>query len=220
MDPQYLGRLQKGHWFQSVEPAVQKALVSIGRVTKLKSQHAVYRQGDEPNGFYAVLEGQVRLESFTEAGAGFLMLAARAGDWFGETATLDGLPRQQDAVTFGSSVLLHIATSDIERTAVKLPQVWRALGALGTRHQRAALAYIQWLNYAGTEARVARLLMAMKARSTTEAVEISHDQLAANIGVSRQTISAVLHRLRDAGIITLDYGAITVSKPTELARLV
>ncbi|MGY8635384.1 Crp/Fnr family transcriptional regulator [Bradyrhizobium sp. 14AA] len=213
----FIPHLKQSQWFIALGVELQNALLGAARLQPFKDQQAVYRQGDEPTGLYAVLDGQVRLISYTAGGSGFLMLEAESGDWFGEASTLDGEPRQQDAVGFGSGNLLHLSMGDIDRVTRKRPELWRAIGQLATQHQRAALEYIQWLISAGFEARIARLLLSRHARSSKGIIEISQEEIAMNVGASRQTVVSVLHRFRKAGTISLSYGAIRVNKAAILA---
>ncbi|MDJ0276435.1 Crp/Fnr family transcriptional regulator [Sphingomonas sp. 2R-10] len=172
---------------------------------------AVYRQGDPPDGLYAVVEGQVRLTGYSPQGIGFLLLLAGPGEWFGEASSLDDGPRQQDAVSHGNSVVLHISHGDLAKIGAETPGLWRAIGRMASLHQRAALASIRNLLSMPAAGRVALLLQALDGRRPGVPLSIAQDELAANVGLSRQTVNAVLQDLRRRGLIELGYGSVRVT---------
>ena len=204
-------------WLGGLPPDTRAALLEAARIRTVDNGGAVYRAGDPGDGLHAVLEGEIRLIGHTEAGRRLVYLILRPGDWFGEMSVLDGKPRLHDAIAFGPSIVLHVDSPRIDAIAAGHPRFDRAIGALTCQHQRAALAFVERTLTASTEARLAFVLTEMAGRHgrpVGTGVEIDlrliQEDLAALVGVSRQSLAALLGRLRRERVIETRYARLVV----------
>ncbi|MDO9587424.1 MAG: CRP/FNR family transcriptional regulator [bacterium] len=204
-------------WLAALPSDTRAALLGAARMRAVDNGVAIYRAGDPGDGLHAVLKGEVRLIGHSEAGRRLVYLILRQGDWFGEMSVLDGRPRLHDAIAFGSSVILHVDSSRIDAIAAVHPRFDRAIGALTCQHQRAALAFVEQTLTASTEARLAFILTEMAGRHgrrVETGVEIdlrlSQEDLAALVGVSRQSLAALLGRLRRERVVETRYARLVV----------
>lgn len=209
--------LGTGAWLGSLLPDTRAALLAAARIRNIDDCATVYRAGDPGDGLYAMLKGEVRLIGHSEAGRRIVYLILRPGDWFGEISVLDGKPRFHDAVAFGSSTVLHVGRAQIDAIAAEHPRLDRALGALTCTHQRTALAFVEQALTSSSEARLAFILVEMAGRwgrPTVRGVEIdlrlSQEDLAAMVGLSRQSMATLLGRLRREGVIDTRYTHLTI----------
>lgn len=203
--------LREAVWLARLSSPIREQLWQGGRVRRMAPEQAVYRQGDEPDGLYGVISGRVRLTRHTEEGASRILLVASAGDWFGEVSTLEGVPRPQDARCECETVLLQLPSARIEQLALREPALWRAIGVLASRRQRMATAFIEALSMKERERRVLMLLTAMKDRLDGGLVTLSQDDIAATVGVSRQTVNKTLRALSRRGLVELGYRRIRLT---------
>ena len=192
-------------------------MLAAARIRAVGDGAAVYRAGDPGDGLHAVLQGEVRLIGHSETGRRLVYLILRPGDWFGEMSVLDGKPRLHDAIAFGPSTVLHVDSARIDAIAADHPRFDRAIGALTCQHQRAALSFVERTLTASTEARLAFILTEMAGRhgrAVETGVEIdlrlSQEDLAALVGVSRQSLAALLGRLRRERVIETRYARLVV----------
>lgn len=204
-------------WLGGLPPDTRAALLEAARIRAVDNGGAVYRAGDPGDGLHAVLEGEIRLIGHTEAGRRLVYLILRPGDWFGEMSVLDGKPRLHDAIAFGRSIVLHVDSPRIDAIAAGHPRFDRAIGALTCQHQRTALAFVEQTLTASTEARLAFILTEMAGRHgrpVGTGVEIDlrliQEDLAALVGVSRQSLAALLGRLRRERVIETRYARLVV----------
>lgn len=197
-------------WFEDIPESARSAVAELGRLRWFSAHQPVFRQGDTCDGLYAVLQGQVKLTSYSAEGARFLMLIARPGDWFGEVSVLDGNPRQQDAVTERRSLVCHFPDADLKRATKQHPELWRALGRLCAAHQRAAMLYIMNLVSLTPSGRVAATLLSLHNKTTSHQIRATQEEISAAVGLSRQTVSAILGRMQTGGLIRLGYGSIMI----------
>jgi CRP/FNR family transcriptional regulator, cyclic AMP receptor protein len=213
-----LSLLTESAWVQGLSASLREALFAAGKVVRIGDGRAVYRQGDAPDGLYAVLKGQVRLNSYSESGASQLMLVARPVDWFGEVSTLDGGPRPQDAIGEGECAVFHVSHAQVEQLGAREPNLWRAVGRLACGHQRKALGYIQMLVSVPPAGRVAAFLVSMSDRAGGT-LSVTQEEIAAGVGLSRQTVSGVLARMERGGLVRLGYRRIDIADRRRLRSL-
>ncbi len=204
-------------WLGALPSDTRAALLGAARIRAIDNGAAVYRAGDPGDGLHAVLEGEIRLIGHSEAGRRLVYLILRPGDWFGEMSVLDGKPRFHDAIAFGPSVVLHVDSTRIDAIAAAHPRFDRAIGALTCQHQRAALAFVEQALTASTEARLAFILTEMAGRygrpvgaGVAIDLRLSQEDLAALVGVSRQSLAALLGRLRRERVIETRYARLVV----------
>lgn len=209
--------LETGAWMGTLSPAIREALLAAGRIRTVDNCAAVYRAGDPGDGLYAMLDGEVRLIGYSGAGRRIVYLILRPADWFGEISVLDGRPRLHDAIAFGTCTILHVDMVQIDAIALDHPRFDRAIGALTCSHQRTALAFVEQALTSSSETRLAFVLMEMAGRwgmATERGVEIdlrlSQEDLAAMVGLSRQSVASLLGRLRREGVIDTRYRCLTI----------
>lgn len=196
-------------WFETMAAERREALLREARVELLAAGARIYGLGDPPNGLWAVLEGQVRLKGLSVNGAELLALIVRPGTWFGELSTLDGLPRPHEATAFGSARLLHVPMPAFARAAALKPELYRDLGLLVCAHQRTALRFIA--NSIGQSIRVRLALALLRASVAGDgSVIIRQDELAAIVGIARQTLNRHLKTFEREGLVTVAYARIRI----------
>lgn len=196
-------------WFATMAAERREALLREARVELLAAGARIYGLGDPPNGLWAVLEGQIRLKGLSVNGAELLALIVRPGTWFGELSTLDGLSRPHEATAFGSARLLHVPMPAFTRAAASQPGLYRDLGLLVCAHQRTALRFIA--NSIGQSIRVRLALALLRASVAGDgSVIIRQDELAAIVGIARQTLNRHLKTFERAGIVAVAYARIRI----------
>jgi len=197
-------------WFAGVAPVRREALLGRGREGRAALGARVYGVGDPPDGLWCVLEGEVRLMSYPAVGVESLALILGPGAWFGEVSVVDGGPRPHDAVVVKPARLLHVTLAAFEQVAEEHPLLYRDLGVLIATRQRATLGALGRIITQPVRVRVARTLAGLARASGGDEVRMRQDDLAAMIGVSRQTINKELRALETAGLVARAYGRITV----------
>jgi CRP-like cAMP-binding protein len=188
------------------------------RIKTFDSSAPIYRIGDPPDGLWVVLDGEVRLASYSPMGAEVVGLILRPGRWFGELSVLDGGPRPHDAIALRRSRVAITPMSAIEGLTQEDPELWRDIAVLTCRHHRRALARIERNVFQTAKARLAALLGATVDKDHPEnPIRISQAELANTVGVSRQRVNRLLGELRAEGAIRTDYGRVVVLDRNRLA---
>jgi CRP-like cAMP-binding protein len=207
--PTDLAILEADGWFGQIPPGRRALLLEGSQVRSVAAGARLYGAGDPPNGLWAVIEGQVRLKGYPAVGLELLIPILQPGTWFGETSTLDGLPRPTDAIAFEPARVLHVSMAAFAHAADAAPKLYHDLGILACQHQRVALGFIAQTVANPVRVRLA-LLLAGQTDESGGVVRIRQEDLAGLVGVSRQTLNRHLNALEREGIVALAYAEITV----------
>lgn len=104
--------LERVGLFQGFERDEIERIVARGQSRELADGAVIFREGEAGDGFYVVLAGTVgivkRLPRLGEEGMALL----QPGDFFGEMALIDDMPRSGSAVSRGASQVFVLPTAD------------------------------------------------------------------------------------------------------------
>ena len=92
------------------------------RTRRFQAGEAIVRVGDPGNGFYVILDGEVRVDP--PKGRRVIL---KAGDYFGEMALLDGAPRSADITALGEVTLMVIARAAFSKLLRSEPPIAQVL---------------------------------------------------------------------------------------------
>ena len=87
-----------------------------------KATEVVFWEGDEAKYFYVILEGLVEVRKRLEDGNNFSLSVLKPGDFFGEMALLNDLPRSGTAVAKERTKLLAFSQAQLESVLVANPK--------------------------------------------------------------------------------------------------
>lgn len=210
-------------WFAALPLAERKAMLAVAVPHLLQPGEVVYRKGDLQGGFYGVLGGTLRVSTLGEDGREGILSVMEAGNWFGETSLLDGQPRPHDVTALEASELLVIAAADF-KLLMQRSAFAKGITALLCSRVRSLFGLVEDTMLRSTRMRVARRLIALSRGDTTMApqarakVQVSHEELAMMLGVTRQTLAKELKYFVRNGVLALGYGRIDIVAPEALLR--
>ncbi|WP_330210011.1 Crp/Fnr family transcriptional regulator [Pseudomonas sp. AM4(2022)] len=208
-------QLARGHWFSHLPPDLQRSLLEAARLRVLTAGQYLFKRGDPPCGVYAVLEGTVRISAVSAQGKEAVLSLVETPYWFGEICLFDNLPRTHDALATGPCRLLQVPQAAMLGILEQHPLFWREMALLMSHKLRLSLINIEQISLMPASKRLAhRLLMIAQGYGEVEqarrVLQLPQEDLAAMLGLSRQTINSLLKALEQQGIIGLSYGAIEI----------
>ncbi|MEW6774974.1 MAG: Crp/Fnr family transcriptional regulator [Bdellovibrionota bacterium] len=202
--------LEKVSIFTQLSPAEINDLVFLISVKEYPKDTPVLHQMDPGDSMFIIASGKVKVSRYGEDGREIILSTLGPGEFFGEMSLLDSEPRSADVTTKEDSVLLMLKRDDFLGHLKKFPSV--AIGVLVemSRRLRRADEKIGNLALLDVYGRVARVLLDI---SETEGVVTengivienrpTHQEIAAMIGTSRETVSRVLSDLAKDGYLTI-----------------
>lgn len=219
-----LQKLSLNAWFGNLPLPDRKAMLSAAALVPVRAGDVLYHKGEIAGGFYGVVEGSFKVSSLGEDGREGILSIMEAGNWFGETTLLDGLPRPHDVTALEEGVVLVIVPNDFQALMLRAGFA-QGIGALLCTRVRALYGLVEDAMLRSTRARVARRLLALARGDTTMAPEarpiltVSHEALAMMLGVTRQTLAKELKFLVREGVLALGYGHIDILSIPGLEKL-
>lgn len=97
---------------QPLSPMEINFLSSLSKEKHFKREEYLFREGQEGDALYIVLEGQIRISKDTAAGEEALAILER-GDYFGEMALIDRQPRSADAKAHSEEVVVLTISREV-----------------------------------------------------------------------------------------------------------
>lgn len=212
--------------FRTLEERLLLELAERTRRRKFAANTPVFLEGQTGSTLYMVLSGRVKIETSAASGETVHIAHRGPGEHFGELSLIDGKPRMADAITESQCELLMLEQADFIRCIEASPRI--ALGVMAAladrlRQDAAHLASRQQLDVLG---RVSEALLELVAAHGVEepsggkriAVAVTRQQLAQQIGTTRESVSRALSSLKASEAIDLIGRQLVVLDESRLRR--
>jgi len=187
------------------------SLARLCQTRRLPAGQTLFVKGDPGDALYGVRRGQIRIETGTTAGERLTIEVFGAGDLFGEIAVLDGRPRTADAVAQEDAELFVLPRADFLKTLESDGRLAIRIIELLCARLRSTNERTEEMMFLPLAVRLARRLDTLVQDFGAE-VQITQDELAGLIGVTRESVNRQLQEWRASGIVTLGRGRILVDR--------
>ncbi|MGA8155732.1 MAG: Crp/Fnr family transcriptional regulator [Rhodoplanes sp.] len=191
------------------------SLARLCQTRRLPAGQTLFVKGDPGDALYGVRRGQIRIETGTSAGERLTIEVFGAGDLFGEIAVLDGRPRSADAIAQEDAELFVLPRADFLKTLEGDGRLAIRIIELLCARLRSTNDRTEEMMFLPLSVRLARRLDTLVQDFGAE-VQITQDELAGLVGVTRESVNRQLQEWRASGIVTLSRGRILVD-PERLA---
>lgn len=172
------------------------------------------RKGDPVEHWMGVTQGLLKMSSVSPEGKTVTFTGMLAGGWFGEGSLLKTEPRRYDVVALRDSVVAYmpratfnwLLDTSIAFNRFLLEQLNARLGLF--------ISLVEYDRMLDTDARVARTLAALfdpyLNPVQSRVLHISQEEIGYLCSLSRQRANQALQLLEKAGLLKVEYGAITI----------
>lgn len=203
-------------WFTQL-PEEKQTLIDDRILTLSASKGEVLLQaGAEVKGWYAVLSGLVKLQSSSRQGRLSAFIGVPDGEWFGEGSVLKAEQRRYEVIALRDTVLLCLPRAEFEDLlAHSLPFNHFLVGHMNRRLGQ-AMAIIEAGRLRAPGQRVALYLSQVFWHGRRRVV-LSQEELGHLAGLSRQTVNRALKSMEEDGLVSLDFGRVTILDADGLA---
>lgn len=211
MTPQDLLRLHP--FFTALSAPDAQELLKRTRCRQVPAGQVLFQEGDAGDGLYGILAGRVAFTVDSPNGKELILNVLGAGEFFGEIALLDGKGRTATAVARDACHLLFIARSEFMAFFMPRPEAMSRIIELLCARLRRSTEYIADTAFLDLSRRLAKQLVSLAhddGSSRETALRISHAELAAMLGVSRERVSLQLAAWSDKGILGQGRGHLVV----------
>ncbi|HEX3551450.1 MAG TPA: Crp/Fnr family transcriptional regulator [Candidatus Elarobacter sp.] len=177
----------------------------------------VFDQGDTTRIVYVVKRGAVRIARETPDGKDVTVALLGAGDFFGEETLFDDRPRTTVAVVVEDALLCTVRADDLFALLSRDPALALNVAKLLSGRLDDARATMEDLAYARVGDRIVHLYRKLASEHGVPApggtrvdLRLTHADVASLVGSTRETVSAEIAKLVDAGRLRVDGRAVVV----------
>jgi CRP-like cAMP-binding protein len=174
----------------------------------------------------AVVSGCIEVSSMSPQGRKYVNALLGPGQVAPLVRLLEEVPLPYDYHAHEDSVIVHLPSDAVLAELDAEPALWRGVARLALQRQRQSIVLLQNQMLNTIRGRVAATLTSLiyfyggqPEAATNLPVRLSQHDLAAMLGLSRQTINKELGRLVDEGVIDMRYKRIRIADPAQLARI-
>lgn len=194
--------------FKNCEKKLLDEIAENMQIRAAISGEIIFSQGDIPKNLYIVLDGSLYVTEFTEDGKAVAHDLISKGDCFGEIAIIDQKSRSASILcaenvklgVFSSSFVQNVLLKDINISSNLLQKFSSIIRKMNTQvfnlvtasAKKRLLFHISYLS----ESRIDRPGKKILDKS------LSHADLAALSGMTRETVSRIISELRNEGFIS------------------
>jgi CRP-like cAMP-binding protein len=188
-------------------------------------QHIITRDADDRN-VYLIVAGRVRATTYSRTGRQVTFRDQDAGDFLGEVAAIDGMPRSADVVALENTLVAALTPAAFETLLREQPlvagRVLRRFAALvrGLSERVIELSTLGVQNRIHAE--LLRLARSAGVRDNTARLDPAplHVDLASQVSTYREQVTRELSALAKAGLLAKDGRALVIQDVAALERLV
>ncbi|GAA4322161.1 response regulator [Mucilaginibacter gynuensis] len=179
-----------------------KNLIASRRVRQIKKKQILYYEGDQPQGLYLVLEGNIRTIKQAEDGRELMTGLFKAEDYLGINAVLTDDVYSETAEAADDSAVCILPKDMIVNLINKYPSVSRQFIRILSDNIREKEEQLLELAYHSVRKRLAQVLVRLSKQLTDpESFKISRDELAAMAGMATETVSRTLTDFKEENLI-------------------
>jgi CRP-like cAMP-binding protein len=194
--------------FEDLTPSQAARLERCALMRTFKRRALVYAPTEPGQSVLVLARGRIKIKDVTPDGKETILAFIEEGEVFGELALLDGQPRSEYAEAVEESRVLMVPCEDVLWLMEQRPGLALAVTKLvGLRRRRIENRLRNVLFVPGRE-RLVRLLLELAEEHGRRAgdrceigLPLSHQELAGLIGLTRETVTVLLGRLQQEGLI-------------------
>ncbi|MHB8573899.1 MAG: Crp/Fnr family transcriptional regulator [Dehalococcoidia bacterium] len=211
--------------FSDLPPAVVEAIAAQVRRRRYRNGEVIYHEGDPGRSLCIIETGRVKIVSVSEQGQEALLAVMGPGEFFGELALFDEMPRSADVVTMEPTQTLNLARDDFFTIIDRFPVVSKEIFGVLAKQIRRLTTEVSDIVFLNLDARIAKRLLELAEAHGADTPEgrrieitLSQAELGSMVGATRESVNQCLRRFQDAGLILLARQRITVVKSDGLRR--
>ena len=205
-----------------------RRLESSCRTRQFPRGAPVYLPAEISDSVLLVIRGRVKICHLTTDGKQSILAFIEPGELFGELAVVEPeQPREEYAETVEPSEIAAIAGATLRDLAERNPNLSLGISRLIGLRRRRIEQRLKHLLFLPSKERLCHLLLELAEQYGTQTddgvslgIRLSHQDLAAVIGATRETVTVTLGELQEQGLLRTGRRRITLTNLEALAKLV
>jgi len=109
--------------FSELNDTELDAIAALATTHHFAKQYAIVQEGDMGEALYVILEGSVKISTYSSDGREVILSLLEPGAFFGEMSLLDRQPRSANVTTLEASTVIQIRRKSFEHLLLKTPSL-------------------------------------------------------------------------------------------------
>lgn len=215
--------LRRAPLFSALDDNAAHSLRQSMVALKLNKGQVLFKEGQEGDKLYVVIQGKIKLGTTSNDGRENLLSILGPGEMFGELSLFDPEPRASTATAVTDARLVSLAHGAVIGLVTTNPQTSLELLRRLAERLRKSNEVLADLVFADVPGRVAKAIIELGERfgiQKDDGLHVNHDltqeELAQLVGASRETVNKALADFAARGWVKLEPRAVLV---TDIERL-
>lgn len=222
-DREKLPFLRKVDIFRDLSPEAMHEIETATVMMTCEPGRIFYRAADPAEVLFILKRGAVAISRVTEDGKRLITMTVRDGTIFGEMPLLGQRLQHAQAEALTACLICVMSRRDVHDLLIRYPAVaLRVVEVLSARLD-AAESRLEEMAFRRVRERLAALLLRLATERDWHGrpaiAGITHQQIAELLGISRETVSAMLIVFRDHGLIQTGRKHIALVRPDALKEI-
>jgi len=199
--------------FSGVTDEQLSELADICQEKSFRRGEMIFLEGDAADGFYMVIEGQVKIYKISLEGREQILHIFGPGEPFGEVAVFQSRPFPASAAPLVKSRLLYFPGPEFIRLVQANPSIALNMLAMFSMRLRRFATQIEHLSLKEVPGRLASHLLYLSEEQGGKdrvTLDIPKGQLASLLGTSPETLSRIFSRMAEEGVVQVKGKEITL----------
>jgi CRP-like cAMP-binding protein len=205
--------------FEEVDEQQVRQLLAAARRRRFARGETVFHEGDPGESLHLIDTGFLAVRVTTPGGEVATLRVLRPGQHFGDLAMLSSEHRSATVTALDKSETLELPATTIREFSMEHRSFERAMARVVAHQLRNQSHQLLEAMYLPVARRLARRLAELSDLYDAPVVPLTQDDLAGISGTTRQTVNQLLTEWREAGVVDLGRGRVTVVDRDRLDRL-
>lgn len=205
--------------FSVLGPELLQQLQAHASEQMIKRGQTIFSKGDAGGSLFAILEGQVKVVSYSLHGKNAVLNFLGPGDIFGEIALLDGGARTADVSAVTNCRLMVIERRDFLPLIHSKPDIAQKIIEMLCARLRNTSRQLEEVMFLDLSGKLAKTLLRMsnpKAAPGNRKVLLTQQEIAQIIGASRESTNKQLREWEERRWIRIERGGLVLLSPEAL----
>ncbi len=204
--------------FSSLSDNELNELAKLAVERSLTPNEFIFWDGDNPEWFYLIAKGRVKVLKHSSSGKEFVIAFFGAGEMFGEVAVFEGKPYPASAQAVTETRVVGIRRKDFLAFLASRPQVALSIISVLGERLRDAQSRLRDLAVERVEQRLASVLLRLSSK-LGPTLPFTRQEIADMAGTTTETAIRVMSQFRDRGIVSSTRGRIIIRDKEKLRLL-
>ncbi|MCW3490676.1 Crp/Fnr family transcriptional regulator [Dethiobacter alkaliphilus] len=174
------------------------------------------------NNIFFILDGSIRISRISEEGREVVLYRIHRGDFCLMTAysIMTDTDFPAIAQVEEQTEVIALPAKDFKQILQENPQLQSFIFASSLNRLKDVIGVLENITFTGIKQRLAKFLIMLANQHSSDMLKITHEQIALEIGSSREVISRTLKNLEEEGAVRLSRGRIQILSLDSLKKIV